>query len=54
MSDQNRRAYIVRDKLYLDGRLYTPPEAQVQNLPTLRDDPDAHRNADPRNQVRFS
>ena len=32
LRDQNRRAYIVKDKLYVDGRLYTPPEARVQNL----------------------
>ena len=54
LRDQNRRAYIVKDKLYVDGRLYIPPEARVQNHPTFRDDPNAHRNADPRNQVRFS
>ena len=54
MEEQNRRAYIVKDKLYVDGRLYIPPEARVQNHPTFRDDPNAHRNADPRNQVRFS
>ena len=54
LRDQNRRAYIVKDKLYVDGRLYIPPEARVQNHPTSRDDPNAHRNADPRNQVRFS
>jgi hypothetical protein len=51
LRDQNRRAYIVKDKLYVDGRLYIPPEARVQNHPTFRDDPNAHRNADPRNQV---
>ena len=29
LRDQNRRAYIVKDKLYVDGRLYIPPEARV-------------------------
>jgi hypothetical protein len=34
---------------------YSPSfEARVQNHPTFPDDPNAHRNADPRNQVRFS
>jgi uncharacterized protein YlaI len=51
LRDQNRRAYIVKD---VDRRLYIPPEARVQNHPTFPDDPNAHRNADPRNQVRFS
>jgi hypothetical protein len=54
LRDQNRRAYIVKDKLYVNGRLYIPSKAQVQNHPTFRDDPNTHRNADPRNQVRFS
>jgi hypothetical protein len=54
LRDQNRRAYIVKDKLYVDGRLYIPPEARVQNHPTFRDHPNANRNPDPRNQVRLS
>jgi hypothetical protein len=53
LRDQYRRAYIVKDKLYVDGRLYIPPEARVQNHPAFRDDPNVHRNADPRNQDFF-
>jgi hypothetical protein len=29
LRDQNRRAYIVKDKLYVDGRLYIPPEYKI-------------------------
>ena len=33
LRDQNRRAYIVKDKLYVDGRLYIPQKLEYKIIP---------------------